>query len=242
MSTTQAEVQAFRRSGSWRHLATLASEMVDDAARQAGVPFQPFLGGDTRLMLALEHRISQGVDLFIRDPQWIGYLSPRLNDRFAERISRYEEDAQFLKLRLAGGGIDFIVAMSLLGLPAERTDDSHFDLEPVAEVLAKKLFYRGWAITPRDLFDWWYVRVQAPELAPLEPLAELLQSKLDGIAAALTTLGASDRALGAWSLIRAPALPEITTAIEWANAELDLMRSMASKPAGDEQPFRLILD
>ena len=36
----------------------------------------------------------------------------------------------------------------------------------------------------------------------------------------------------------APALPKITTAFEWANAELDLMRSMASKPAGDEQPFR----
>lgn len=37
MSTTHADVQAFRRSGSWRNLATLARELVDDAAHRAGL-------------------------------------------------------------------------------------------------------------------------------------------------------------------------------------------------------------
>ena len=53
-----------------------------------------------------------------------------------------DEDANSLKLRLKDGEIDFIVAMSLLGLPAEHSGETGFALEPVAEVLAKKLFYR----------------------------------------------------------------------------------------------------
>jgi len=228
-TTTAADVHAFRRSGSWRRLATLAKAMVDDAGRAAGVPLLPLLGGGTRLMLALNHRISQDIDLFIRDPQWIGYLSPRLNDRVADLVNRYEEDAQFLKLRLADGEIDFIVAMSLLGLPAEHSEESDFELEPVAEVLAKKLFYRGWALTPRDLFDWWFVRTRAPELAPTKPLAELLVSKLDGIAVALSALGASARTQSEWSLIRAPELPLIEAAIGWANGELAILREEQSR-------------
>lgn len=152
--TTREEVARFKAGGAWRELARIASDMVADAERQAGFVMQPKLGGGTRLMLALEHRISDDIDLFIRDPQWIGYLSPRLNDRFESVITGYEESATALKLRCPGGEIDFIVSMSLLGLPDEHHPDVPFALEPADEVLAKKLFYRGWALTPRDLFDW----------------------------------------------------------------------------------------
>jgi hypothetical protein len=37
------------------------------------------------------------------------------------------------QLKYAEGEIDFIVGMSLLGLPAERSDDTPLLLEPVAE-------------------------------------------------------------------------------------------------------------
>lgn len=116
-STTRADV---RHHGSWQRLEALAQTVVADVSKAAGMTLQPLLGGGTRLMLALEHRISGGIDLFIRDPQWIGFLSPRLNDHVADLVGdRYDEDANSLKLRLKDGEIDFIVAMSLLGLPAD---------------------------------------------------------------------------------------------------------------------------
>jgi hypothetical protein len=77
-------------------------------------------------MLALNHRISDDIDLFIRDPQWIGYLSPRLNERFENDITGYSENAVALKIRLLKGEIDFIVGMSLLGMPDESAPETKF--------------------------------------------------------------------------------------------------------------------
>ena len=96
--------------------------------------------GGTRLRLALGHRISRDIDPFIRDPQWIGFLSPRLNDRAGDRVEGYEEEATFLKLKFFEEEIDFIIRMSLTGLPPESSEKSVFPLEPVSEVLDKKLF------------------------------------------------------------------------------------------------------
>ena len=139
--TTIEDVKAHKATGSWRAMEKLALEIVSDASKTAQSELNPVLGGGTRLMLALEHRISDDIDLFIRDPQWIGYLSPRLNDKFEGVISDYDEGATSLKLKLANGEIDFIVSMSLLGLPNEVSSECAFELEPVAEVLAKKLFF-----------------------------------------------------------------------------------------------------
>ncbi|MFT4179702.1 MAG: hypothetical protein QM612_09620, partial [Thermomonas sp.] len=79
--TTRDQVIAHRQSGSWRSLERTALAIIADVQERAGGAFQPKLGGGTRLMLALDHRISHDIDLFMRDPQWIGYISPRLNDR-----------------------------------------------------------------------------------------------------------------------------------------------------------------
>lgn len=38
-------------------------------------------GGGTALMLLYEHRRSKDIDIFLRDPQYLTALSPRLNDR-----------------------------------------------------------------------------------------------------------------------------------------------------------------
>ncbi len=221
--TTRADVTAFRLHGSWRRLAKMANAWVTGVSKLTGAPLQPLLGGGTRLMLALDHRISPDIDLVIRDVQWIGYLSPRRNQRVAKRVGdRYVEDATSLKLRFEDGQIDFVVAMSLLGRPPEYSysEDIDFALEPVAEVLAKMLFYRGSALTPQDLFDWWFVRTQAPELAPIEDVAALLARKLDGIRAGLAALQASALADAQWQRIRAPERPSLGGAIEWARAEV----------------------
>ena len=80
-------------------------------------------------MLGMEHRISDDIDLFIRDPQWIGYLTPRLNDKFEHLINSYDEGATSLKLKFNEGEIDFIVSMSLLGLENKVSSESLFPLE-----------------------------------------------------------------------------------------------------------------
>lgn len=177
--TTAQDIQAHKTHGSWRTLERFAWQLALHAASVAKSDFKPVLGGGTRLMLAMNHRISDDIDLFIRDPQWIGYLTPRLNDRFEHLIDAYDEGPSSLKIKLPEGEIDFIVSMSLLGLPQEKSADCLFDLEPVAEVLAKKLFYRGWALTPRDLFDWWCMENQQPADMPHIPkTAQLVSGRI----------------------------------------------------------------
>lgn len=220
--TTAADVTRFKAEGSWRHLASVAKNMVDDAEGKAGLVMQPRLGGGTRLMLAFEHRISDDIDLFIRDPQWIGYLTPRLNDQFESVIAGYEEAQTSLKLRLAVGEIDFIVSMSLLNMPDDRVEGVPFLLEPVEEVLAKKLFYRGWALTPRDLFDWRAVITHRDPGAIGGLLARLLAGdRLDALRNALEALGASSAAQTTWGEIRAPVKPSLADSIDWGLGEVE---------------------
>ena len=61
------DVADWCQQGSWRRLAAFAHTLVLDAEAQAGTRMSPLLGGGTRLMLALQHRISHDIDLFIRD-------------------------------------------------------------------------------------------------------------------------------------------------------------------------------
>ncbi len=219
--TTTAEIQAHLSGGSWRVLEKLAMQMISDAAAAAKCDFKPLLGGGTRLMLAMRHRISDDIDLFIRDPQWIGYLTPRLNDRFEHLIDAYDEGATSLKIKVTQGEIDFIVSMSLLGLESQHSADCLFELEPVAEVLAKKLFYRGWALTPRDLFDWWCIETQlVPDQTHATQIAKLLAGRVGAIDAALTQMRTSPGAALVWQSIRAPALPNLQRTVDWARQRL----------------------
>lgn len=235
--TTIADIKIHKASGAWRVLEALAIEMVSDASKSAKIDFKPVLGGGTRLMLSLEHRISDDIDLFIRDPQWIGYLTPRLNDRFEDVINGYDEGATSLKLRLPGGEIDFIVSMSLLGLADEVSADCAFALEPVAEVLAKKLFYRGWALTPRDLFDWRMIETKLPPAQTHAPqIANLVAGRIDGIYAALTVLENSSKAQLTWEGIRAPELPNFKESVQWAQTRLDEFRQMILTQSAADRP------
>jgi len=219
--TTTAEIQAHLSGGSWRVLEKLAMQMVSDAAAAAKCDFKPLLGGGTRLMLAMQHRISDDIDLFIRDPQWIGYLTPRLNDRFESLIDAYDEGATSLKIKVPQGEIDFIVSMSLLGMAPQQSAGCLFELEPVAEVLAKKLFYRGWALTPRDLFDWWCIETLLPsDQTHATPMAKLLAGRVGAIDAALTQMRGSPSAALVWQSIRAPALPNLQHTVDWARQRL----------------------
>lgn len=235
--TTRQEIAEFKASGSWRGLAELAREMVADAEGKAGRSMGPLMGGGTRIMLAYEHRISDDVDIFLHDVQWIGYLTPRLNDRFESDVKGYEEAASSLKLFLPDGEIDFIIAPSLLSLPAEHADEAPFALEPVEEVLAKKLFYRGWALAPRDLFDW---RAVASHLDSCH-LGGLLGPLLRGekaalIAQALEQMRRSSAAAKVWEAIRAANKHDLVECVDWALRELEVYGQCAPRATPRERP------
>lgn len=114
-------------------------------------------GGGTAMMLQIDHRISQDVDIFLPDPQALSFLDPQKHDFNLEiRPANYIGDgARSLKLGFGFGQIDFIVASSLTSSPTtEATVEGEMVLlETIPEIIVKKVYHRGSSITPRDVFD-----------------------------------------------------------------------------------------
>jgi predicted nucleotidyltransferase component of viral defense system len=122
-------------------------------------------GGGTALMLRIAHRHSKDIDIFVPDPQYLGYVNPRLSDA-AEAISTdYEESALYIKLFLEAGEIDVIVGTQLTerGFEAVPFDGRELRVETSAEILAKKMWHRGDRAKARDLFDLCAVAIHEPE-------------------------------------------------------------------------------
>lgn len=112
-------------------------------------------GGGTVLMLRIAHRQSKDIDLFVPDPQYLGFVNPRLSDA-AESISAdYEEATEYIKLFLPEGEIDVVVGASLTEVPYEIIDyrGRKIRVETSAEIIAKKMWHRGDRAKGRDLFD-----------------------------------------------------------------------------------------
>lgn len=83
-----------------------------------------------------------------------------------------------------------------------------------------QLFYRGWALTPRDLFDWWVIESRMPSVIPSDGFASLLNAKRDELNAALDALATSAAARAAWGAILVPAVPDIGVIAAWGKAAL----------------------
>ncbi len=109
-------------------------------------------------MLQIGHRESHDIDIFLPDPQLLPFLDPQKRDfKFDIRPDDYGGDgARSLKLTFGEiGEIDFIVASALTSSPTIRTiiEGQPVLLETIAEIVAKKVVYRGARIRPRDIFD-----------------------------------------------------------------------------------------
>jgi predicted nucleotidyltransferase component of viral defense system len=161
--------------GVWQSLFQSALTLVEEIRKHGNPdPFFTF-GGGTVLMLRHQHRLSKDIDLFVPDPQSLGFVNPRLND-IAETLcnSQYVEAATYIKLQLENGEIDFVASPNLL--PAahafERWDlfGQSVRVETSAEIVAKKMFHRGDKSTARDLFDLALVIEREPEaMAVVQP-------------------------------------------------------------------------
>ena len=141
--------------GPWRDLFRQALTLIDEIRTYGTAnPFWTF-GGGTVLMLRYGHRMSKDIDIFVPNPQYLGYVNPRINETASEVTTDYEEHADFVKLLLPGGEIDFVVSQNL-------TDPGYDDwtlmgapvkVETATEIIAKKMWHRGDRPTARDLFD-----------------------------------------------------------------------------------------
>lgn len=152
------------RAGAWRELFAPALLLMDHLESEVCRPQWTF-GGGTVLMLRLNHRLSKDIDLFVPDPQYLGYVNPRLSDA-AESISHeYVEGTEYIKLLLPSGEIDVVVGESLTQEPAETVQHEGrlIRVETNAEILAKKMWHRGDQAKARDLFDLCAVHSKDPD-------------------------------------------------------------------------------
>jgi predicted nucleotidyltransferase component of viral defense system len=113
------------------------------------------LGGGTVLMLRYAHRRSKDIDIFVPDPQYLGFVTPRLSEAAAAVSTDYVESANFVKLIRNEGEIDFVASPNLTYSPFETWDllGRPVRVETATEIVAKKLWHRGDMATARDLFD-----------------------------------------------------------------------------------------
>ena len=160
----------------WHPLFERAFAILASAERSAG-RFPWSFGGGTVLMLRHHHRYSRDVDIFVPDPQSLGFLSPRLNEVAGDLTNDFDEQATYLKLRFPEGEIDFVATGWLTHDPHVREDvlGHAVNVETSAEIVGKKLWYRADTFKARDFFDLATVLERDP--AALEPIAPLLREK-----------------------------------------------------------------
>lgn len=112
-------------------------------------------GGGSALAFRLRHRVSYDCDIFLHDAQYLGYLTPRSNPIAESLADTYLESASGLKIVTPRGDIDFIVARDLTANPTihERIAGVETPCHTNAEILAKKIEFRGFAFAHRDMYD-----------------------------------------------------------------------------------------
>jgi hypothetical protein len=172
---------AEERLRAWETLFGRALEILDSAHRAGSMAREWSFGGGTVLMRRHRHRLSTDICIFVPDPQLLGHLSPRLNP-FAEAIvPDYVEQANFLKLYFPQGEIDFVVSGFLTDRPfvVERILRRDVRVETSAEIIAKKVWYRGADFTARDIFDFALVAEREP--AAIEQMRAILAARAGAI-------------------------------------------------------------
>lgn len=142
----------------WPELFDVAVAIIDQANGQGIGMSNWSFGGGTALMLQIKHRESHDIDLFIDDAQYLPYLNPETQGyNLALAPSDYETDGtRALKIVFNGvGEIDFICCDPVTEEPYVISEirGRRVNIETPAEILAKKVVFRGSHLQPRDMFD-----------------------------------------------------------------------------------------
>lgn len=183
----------------WEILFQRALEIIDFSLAPNITEPQWSFGGGTVLMIRHGHRYSKDIDIFVPDPQYLAYITPKLSDRVAAMTTDYLEEHNSLKLRFAEGEIDFVASESLTDDPTVILKLFGRDVatETSGEIIAKKIWHRGDRITARDIFDLAMVLELEPEaLHSIRPILRARRGEvLARIAAQEATLRESFDAL-----------------------------------------------
>ncbi|MBI3043594.1 MAG: nucleotidyl transferase AbiEii/AbiGii toxin family protein [Betaproteobacteria bacterium] len=157
----------------WETLFQRALELIDSVS-YAGITIEDWsFGGGTVLMRRHHHRFSKDIDIFVPDPQYLGYLNPRLNTRAELLTTKYVEQSNSLKLIFPEGEIDFVASAPLTEDPTitEQLLGRPVQVETSTEIVAKKVWHRGVEFTARDIFDFAMVTEREPKaLWRIEPV------------------------------------------------------------------------
>jgi len=170
----------------WEDLFKRAAKQLD--AGKLSISSWSF-GGGTALMLALNHRYSKDIDIFLPDRQLLAYVSPRVND--GAGAQDYDEHENFTKLYFPEGEIDFIASPAVTPIkPILREIAGVYAyVESPAEILAKKIVYRADNFKPRDIFD---LAVAYAHLnADILKVAPLVAPKVEALSNRITQLDSS---------------------------------------------------
>jgi hypothetical protein len=132
-------------------------------------------------MLRHQHRLSKDIDIFVPDPQYLGFVTPRLSEAAAAVSADYVEAANFVKLIRKEGEIDFVASPNLTPHPYETWDllGRPVRVETATEIVAKKLWHRGDMATARDLFDLALVIEKEPD--QLDKRHALIRAQFEAI-------------------------------------------------------------
>jgi hypothetical protein len=171
----------------WAQLFRIACAMIRQVNAEQEIIEHWTFGGGTAMMLQIDHRISQDVDIFLHDPQVLPFLDPQRHDfNFEIRpVDCNGDGARSLKLDFEFGEIDFIVAPSLTSSPTTQAtiEGEMVLLETIPEIIAKKVYHRGNSIAPRDIFD-----IAASSEKHAESVIKELASYRDSVASTLAAI------------------------------------------------------
>jgi hypothetical protein len=142
----------------WPKLFREACSLIRQVNSEHAIIDHWTFGGGTAMMLQINHRESRDVDIFLDDPQLLGFLDPRTHDfEFEIQPTDYRGDGAGSLQLLFGdiGKIDFIVAGAKTSSPTvqKTVEGEPVLLETIPEIITKKIYHRGASIAPRDIFD-----------------------------------------------------------------------------------------
>lgn len=112
-------------------------------------------GGGTALAVRLDHRVSLDIDIFLIDADDLRRLFPSVNPVVRAMTGNWQQPGHYLKLLFDEGEVDFIAALARTAQPTDAWPwrGRTLPLETTAEILAKKLHWRGSRALARDVFD-----------------------------------------------------------------------------------------
>lgn len=148
------------KKSQWPDLFTSSMEIIEEVNTKYQLDIRNLsFGGGTALMIQIDHRESYDVDLFITDPQYLPYLNPFAQDFSLTLFPNEYDSLDYIYLKLSYddiGEVDFICSQPLTNQPTTQHNVLNkytIEMETPAEIIAKKIVYRGSEIKHRDVFD-----------------------------------------------------------------------------------------